>query len=319
MPSISVVIRCYNEEQHIGRLLTGIKRQSQAVDQVVVVDSGSTDATLEIAARFDAEIHSVTPQEFSFGRSLNIGMRAARGDIVVIASAHVYPLFDSWLSELTAPFAAPEVALTYGRQEGDERTHFSEAQIMARWFPAQSDPRQAHPFANNANAAVRHAVWEAQPYDEELTGLEDVDWARRALERGLAISYVATAPVVHVHEETWAQIRHRHQREAVAHRRIFPDQRLGKLEAGRLTLTNILSDYYHAAREGVLVSNLGSIPWFRTAQFLGTYRGYAQRGYVSAMLRHRFYYPHGLRPRIRVEPHAGHRIDYEEQPVEEVR
>ena len=294
----SVVIRCFNEERHIGRLLTGILQQTQVPDQIVVVDSGSTDATLAIATRFPVEVHTVDPETFSFGRSLNIGLRAATGEIVVIASAHVYPLYDTWLEELTAPLEDPRVALTYGRQEGDERTKYSERRVMARWFAAHSVAHQDHPFANNANAAIRRSVWKVQPYDEELTGLEDLDWAKRAMERGHSIAYVATAPVVHAHDESWSQVVNRYRREAIGHKRIYHDQDMSAFAAVRLAAANIASDYVHALREKALAGNLLSIPAFRTAQFLGTYRGFGQRGETPAVLRRHFYYPHGWRRQL---------------------
>ncbi len=309
----SVVIRCFNEERHIGRLLTGLVRQSSPPDQIVVVDSGSTDATLAIASRFPVEIHSIDPERFSFGRSLNLGCQAATGELLVFASAHVYPVYDTWLAELNAPFSEPEVALAYGRQEGDGRTKYSEKRVMARWFPPTSVARQDHPFCNNANAAVRRSVWLSQPYDEDLTGLEDLDWAQRAMDAGHAVSYVATAPVVHAHEESWTQIMNRYRREAIAHKRIYREQRMSAFEALRLAAANIASDYVHATRDGVLGENLGSIASFRAAQFLGTYRGFSQRGEASATLRRRFYYPHGWRrPATHQVPPNARPIDYDE-------
>lgn len=313
MNTTSIVVRCYNEEQHIGRLLTGLLKQTVRPGQIVIVDSGSTDATVAIASRFPVEIHRIDPEEFSFGRSLNVGCRAATGDLIAIASAHVYPIYDNWLEELIAPFADAEVALTYGRQEGDERTKYSERQIMSRWFPSRSEARQTHPFSNNANAAVRRSVWGQQPYDEDLTGLEDLDWAKRALDRGLAIAYVASAPVVHAHDETWRQLVNRYRREAIAHRRIYHEQRMTAFEATRLALGNIASDYWHAARDGALASNLISIPAFRVAQFWGTYQGFVRKGEAPAALRQRFYYPHGMRRQSQAaEPTTARPIDYDD-------
>jgi glycosyltransferase involved in cell wall biosynthesis len=311
--SASVVIRCFNEEQHIGRLLTGLLKQAVRPHQIIVVDSGSTDATLAIASRFPVEIHSIEPDSFSFGRSLNMGCRAAGGDLIAVVSAHVYPVYDTWLEELTAPFADADVALTYGRQEGDERTKYSERQILAHWFPAQSEPRQTHPFCNNANAAIRREVWSQQLYDEDLTGLEDIDWAKRAIEAGHVISYVASAPVVHAHDESWGQLVNRYRREAIAHRHIYREQRMSALEAVRLASGNILSDYYHAIRDRAFLPNVASIPAFRVAQFWGTYRGFGQRGAAPAVLRRRFYYPHGLRPKPeRTTPPRARAINYDE-------
>lgn len=294
-PTVSVVVRSFNEEEHIGRLLSGLMKQQRPPDQIVVVDSGSTDATLAIASHYPVDIEHIDPEEFSFGRSLNVGCRAATGDVIVIASAHVYPVYDSWLTELTAPFADPDTALAYGRQIGNERTKYSEQRVLARWFPPVSDPHQNHAFSNNANAAIRRSLWAEQPYDEELTGLEDLDWAKKALEKGCRIAYVATAPVVHAHDETWGQLVNRYRREAMAHKRIYREQGMSAFDAARLMFANIASDYIHAARDGVLLTKVGSIPAFRAAQFWGTYRGFKQRGDASAALKRHFYYPHGWR------------------------
>src|SRR4030042_1262275 len=108
-PRCSVVIRAFNEEEHIGRLLSGILEQTVRPVDVLLVDSGSTDATLAIAARFPVRVLSIRPEAFSFGRSLNIGCQAARGEIIVIASAHVYPLYPDWLEQLVAPVGIERV------------------------------------------------------------------------------------------------------------------------------------------------------------------------------------------------------------------
>jgi len=310
--SISIVIRCFNEERTIGRLLNGIAAQTVKPGQIVVVDSGSTDGTLDIVRKHPVEIHSIDPAEFSFGRSLNRGITAATGDVCVFASAHVYPVYDTWLEHITKPFDDPAVVLAYGRQVGGPTTPYSESQILATWFPAESNPRQRHPFANNANAAIRRSEWEKVPYDEDLTGLEDLDWASKALERGAAVAYVAEAPVVHLHDERFSQTRNRYRREAIAHRRIFKDQQMSWLEAVRLLVANTASDYVHAARDRKLLANLASIPRFRAAQFLGTYEGFAQRGDVPAELRRRFYYPRGIRRGAEDEAAIGSPIVYDD-------
>ncbi|MCJ7707658.1 MAG: glycosyltransferase family 2 protein, partial [Anaerolineales bacterium] len=145
----SVVIRACNEEKHIGRLLTGILQQTIRPIDVILVDSGSTDATLAIASRYPVRIVSIPPEEFTFGRALNRGCALANGEYFVIASAHVYPVYPDWLEQLLAPFEEPQVALTFGKQRGDETTRFSEHQILAKWFPEVSTSRMDHPFCNN--------------------------------------------------------------------------------------------------------------------------------------------------------------------------
>jgi GT2 family glycosyltransferase len=214
--------------------------------------------------------------------------------LVVIASAHVYPVYPDWLERLLAPFSDPQVGLAYGRQRGAENTKFSEQQVFARWYPQRSIARQDGPFCNNANAAIRRELWEDHPYDESLTGLEDLAWARWAQEQGYPVAYVAEAEVVHVHEENPGGVYNRYRREAMAFKRLFPAERFGLADFLRLASGNIASDLWHAAREGRLLSNFTSIFSFRLMQFWGTYRGYRRPGPVTEQLRRTFYYPHDL-------------------------
>ncbi len=296
-PLCSLVIRAYNEEKHIGRLLEGVMQQTLRDEcEIVLVDSGSTDATVAIASRYPVKIVHISPQEFTFGRSLNLGIENARGKFIVIASAHVYPVYPDWLEKLLEPFADAEVALTYGKQRGNHLTKFSEHQIFARWFPDESVPRQTHPFCNNANAAIRRELWERHHYDETLTGLEDLEWARWALSQGYVLSYVAEAEIIHVHEETPRKVFNRYRREAMAFKRIFPEARFGLWDFVRLFTGNVVSDFYHAAREGVLARHWWSILWFRFMQFWGTYRGYRMaQSPLDERLRQTFYYPRGFK------------------------
>ncbi len=292
--STSIVIRCYNEEQHIGRLLSGIIQQSVRNVEIIIVDSGSTDATLSIASRYPVKILSIPSEEFSFGRSLNIGCKDTSFDTIVIVSAHVYPLYKDWLARLLAPLADSNVALVYGRQLSNESTRYSEQQVFAKWYPKESDSHQGNFFCNNANAVIRRSLWEQLPYDEMLTGLEDIDWGRRATRLGYKIAYAADAEVVHVHNESAANIYNRYKREAIAMKRIFPQERFSVWDFAHLCAANIVSDCYNAWHDRVLLNSLPDIVVFRLMQFWGTYRGFTMRGPVTSQLKQRFYYPNGF-------------------------
>lgn len=288
---VSVVVRCYNEEKHIGRLLEGLLRQSLVDFEIIIVDSGSSDATLAIASRYPTTSIKIPKSEFSFGRSLNLGCSAASGDVIVAVSAHCYPVYPDWLEQLTAPFADAKVAMAYGKQRGNGLNKFSERQIYRQWFGEESNPAQQHPFANNANSAFRRDVWQNLPFDETLTGLEDLDWAHKVMRNGYRIAYVAEAPVIHVHEETWKQTYTRYRREAIAMRHILPLERFTLLDLLRLSLAGIVGDTRVAWDEGRLRRELSSILMFRLSQYVGTYHGYRQRDTISQSLRETFYYP----------------------------
>lgn len=296
-PRVSIVIRCFNEAAHIGRLLTGISRQDVTDVEVIVVDSGSTDETLAIASKFPVQIVHIKPEDFSFGYALNVGCEASRGAILLFASAHVYPVRKDWLTEMLKPFDDEKTGLVYGRQIGNELSQFSERQIFAQWFPAISVANQSNYFCNNANAAIRRSLWKNFRYDESLTGLEDLEMANRLQNEGQRIAYQAEATVVHVHQESLAKTYNRYRREAIALSRILPDQRFNLFDFVRLYVGNVASDVYHACQQAILREEFCSIILFRLMQFWGTYRGSNSREQITAELRQRFYYPNTFQRR----------------------
>jgi len=286
----SIVIRAYNEERYIGRLLEGVRQQTVKDAEIILVDSGSTDKTVSIADAFGARLVRIPSVEFTFGRSLNFGVQVATSEFVVIASAHVYPVYPDWIESLLRLFEDEKVALTYGKQRGYEGSKYSEHQIFHQWYPDESKPDQPTSFCNNANAAIRKSLWEQNPYNETLTGLEDLAWAKWAKEQGYKISYVAEAEIVHIHNETPRAVYNRYRREAMALRKIYPEANFNLYDFFRLTVMNIFSDLWHAARERSLLKSMASIFWFRFMQFHGTRMGHRETSLVTPQLRETFYY-----------------------------
>jgi glycosyltransferase involved in cell wall biosynthesis len=306
----SIVIRAYNEEEHLGRLFEGIQSQSLREGEVILVDSGSRDGTRQIAENNGATIVQIAPEQFSFGRSLNMGIAAARGECVVIASAHVRPVYPDWLECLLRPFEDPRIALVFGKQRGMTSSRFSEHQIFRQWFPDEDVDAQTTPFCNNANAAIRRSLWEQQPYNEDLTGLEDIAWAKWAQSQGHRIAYAAHAEIIHVHEEPPRRVYERYRREAMAFKRIFPESHFSVYDFARLTLSNIARDAQEASRQRLSWRQYGSILWFRTMQFWGTYQGYRNSSALTPALRQTFYYPPS--PGVLPAPREIEPISYKE-------
>ena len=294
----SIIIRAYNEEKHIGRLLEGIRRQTLKDVEIILVDSGSTDSTVEIAENRGARTVRISPDEFTFGRSLNYGIREASSEFIIIASAHVYPVYPDWLAALLHPLLDRKVALSYGKQRAPATAKFSEKQIFHQWYPEEGRLHQETAFCNNANAAIRRSLWEKNPYDETLTGLEDLAWAKWARDHGYAISYVSEAEVIHVHQETARGVFNRYRREAMAYKNIYPESHFSIYDFVRLTGANIASDIWHASDEHVLWKNLFSILWFRSMQFHGTRLGHRKASLVTPQLRETFYYARGRKAKV---------------------
>lgn len=312
-PRCSIVIRAFNEEKHIGKLLQGIASQTEKSVQIILVDSGSTDDTVAIARSHGADLVHIKPGQFTFGRSLNMGIEAAKADIVVIASAHVYPVYPDWLEKMLEPFEDEKVALVYGKQSGCETSKYSELQVFHHWYPDVSDPDQQTPFCNNANSAIRRDLWQQMHYDEALTGLEDLAWAKWVKGLGYKIAYSAEAEIVHVHQETWRGVYNRYRREGMAFKFINPEATFSFGEFVKASVENITNDWREAARAKVLVKEFIPIIKFRLCQFWGTYRGYRQSGPITSQLKRSFYYP---RTELNLENNNGRQdvdpISYEE-------
>jgi glycosyltransferase involved in cell wall biosynthesis len=290
---ISVVIRTLNEARHLPALLRGITDQALSGHscEVVLVDSGSTDGTLEIATGHGCRIVHISKQDFSFGRSLNVGCAQARGEALVFVSGHCIPQDRLWLQRLVAPLGQGGVVYSYGRQVGGECTRFSEHQIFAKYFPPRSQVPQDGFYCNNANSALLASCWRELPFDEELSGLEDMHLAKQLVQRGHKVAYVADARVSHLHDENWRQVKRRFEREAIALQRIMPEVHLGVLDMLRYATSAVLLDVGAALQERKLFKVLGEIIAYRTCQFWGAYRGNHTHRQLSRAAKDRYYFP----------------------------
>ncbi len=100
--------------------------------------------------------------------------------------------------------------------------------------------------------------------------------------------------MIDLHSETPRGVYNRYRREAMAFKRLFPEQRFSLVDFTRLVVRNIASDLGQAAHQKSLSKYLAEIVWFRWMQFWGTYQGYRHPGPVTQQLRRTFYYPRDL-------------------------
>lgn len=288
----SIVIRTYNEAKWLPDLLAAIQRQNFAgAAETIVVDSGSTDNTLEIAEQYQCRVVRIAKDDFTFGRSLNVGCAAARGKSLVFISGHCIPVGDRWLENLVRPLQNGEADYVYGRQQGHQVTKYSEHQIFRKYYPTKSVIPQRDIFANNANAALLKSAWNEHPFDEALTGLEDMDLAKRLAATGRRIGYVADSSVLHIHEESWSRVKNRYEREAIALRHILPDIHISFFDFLRYFAAGVMFDASQALQDRVLLKHAGEIFMFRLMQYWGTYRGNHQHRRLSAARKEAYFYP----------------------------
>jgi len=290
---VSVIIRTLNEERYLPELLSSINTQNQKdFDvEVILVDSGSEDGTLSIAKSHGCRITYISKDQFSFGSSLNLGCEFALGEILVFVSGHCVPVDQTWLEKLIGPLRQGTCDYTYGRQVGRDTTKFSENQLFEKYFPCESRVPQVGFFCNNANAAIKTEVWRAFSFDEYLTGCEDMELAKRISLHGGRIGYVSDSTVFHIHDESWAQVSRRYEREAVALSKIMPSVFLTKWDAIKFFWIAIVKDLKVAVTRGVLRREFFSIICFRWCQYWGGFKGSKLNKELSHELKIKYFYP----------------------------
>lgn len=290
---VSIIIRTFNESRYLNELLTAIHGQyAPTFDyEIVLVDSGSTDNTLDIAHRNGCRITHISKSDFTFGRSLNIGCEFARGEILVFISGHCIPTSARWLSTLCQPLINEKADYTYGRQQGRDTTKYSERRHFEKWFPARSIIPQQGFFCNNANAALTRTHWQTYRFNEEVTGLEDMELAKRLVEDNGKVGYVSEASVYHIHTESWEQVRIRYEREAFALQRIMPEVHFTFADFVRYFISGVLADSAIAIREKQFLKYVGEIILFRFNHYLGTFKGSQEHRKLSEQRKKHYFYP----------------------------
>jgi GT2 family glycosyltransferase len=212
-PVISIVIPVKDGGGELRRCLEAIA--SQQVDEpveLVVVDSGSRDGSVQLARSHGAIVREISAHEFSHGASRNLGAGLSHGELLVFISQDAYPTDELWLARLRAPLREDaRVAGVYGRQLPHHGARPPECYFLDFLYGPRGRRQVAagpHELTmqttlfSNVNAMVRRELWERYPFVEDIIMSEDQDWARRVLLEGYAIVYEPAAAVRHSHDYT---------------------------------------------------------------------------------------------------------------------
>jgi rhamnosyltransferase len=199
-PRVAAVIRTLNEAALIGRCLETLRAQAGGFClEPLVIDSGSSDGTVEIARRHGAAIIEIPPHEFHFSKTLNLGIERVSAELVVVLSAHAIPTDTKWLATLAAHFSDPRLAGVCCRQVPWPGSDWHEALRLARTFGERglvfSDPADPAVVFSNAASCIRRSVWQRHPFT--LPAAEDLDWARRVIGDGWRVAYEPRVAVFH--------------------------------------------------------------------------------------------------------------------------
>jgi rhamnosyltransferase len=282
---ISVVIPVKDGGTDLARCLDAIRAQDAGEDEVeiIVVDSGSGDDSLDIARQRGAAIHEIPASDFNHGFARNVGAAQARGDVIAFISQDAYPVDDDWLRRLAQPLRdSDEVAGVYGRQLPHEGAHPPEvfflnflygANPRRQRIGAERELSMSTTLFSNVNAAMRRETWEQFPFVSDIIMSEDQEWSRRVLLAGYTLVYDPRAAVKHSHEYTLADAFRRFFDSGVSSERAY-------MAASRDSARVLRREAMRYAREEVVwLARTGQRRWipyaacYESAKFLGLLAG----------------------------------------------
>ena len=221
-PRASVVVRTLNSAPTLRACLESLRGQT-IEPEIVVVDSGSTDDTLAIAARLANRTIRIAPGSFSYGGALNRGAAVAAASVHFAVSSHCVVPRRDWIERSLRHHERPDVAATNGQIARPDGAPLVEPLVLTAATP---QPNPLWGFSNHASS-WRADIWRREPFDETLIASEDFEWSDRVLARGFVIVFdpALTVPGHHVKAQGPLALFHRSRREllgAAACRRVEP-------------------------------------------------------------------------------------------------
>ena len=202
MLDIAIIIRTKNESRWIGFCLSAISRQNFSNYKVVIVDNCSDDSTLEICNSFNCKIvnYSSVNSKYKPGQALNIGINSIDAKAYVFLSAHCIPKTNNWLAELWEDlFSSNQFAAAYGRQIPMAYSSDQVKRDLALIFSNDSRIQSKDPFFHNANSIIKSEWLKPDLFNEDLSNIEDREWAAKILTKKGKIFYSARSEVFHYH------------------------------------------------------------------------------------------------------------------------
>ena len=217
-PPVSVVIPTLDAGPRFREVLEGLRAQEGSFDlEILVLDSGSSDGTVELAESYGAKVHRVAPSGFNHGATRDLGISLSRGEYVALLVQDAVPANGQWLDAMVEDLENDEeVAGGYSRQLPREESSALTRVLVNGW--ATASPVRREQFADpekypslppeerwrlatfdNVSSCVRRRVWEGISFGRADFG-EDLRWGKKTIEAGHKLVYEPRSAVFHSHE-----------------------------------------------------------------------------------------------------------------------
>lgn len=319
MTTLTTVIPVLDGERYLEELLDALVRE--AVDQVIVVDSGSRDASVQIARHAGVELIEIPAASFSHGGTRNLAVERARGELVCFLTQDATPCQGWRLAYEQALNSNPRVGAAYGPHRPRPGTSPMIARELQEFFTGMSPPGSPAEapvvqgpedpvFLSNVNACYRAEVLRRIGF-RDVPYAEDQAFARDLLAAGLLKAYVPRAAVMHAHDYPWVEFMRRYFDEYRGLR-----QTLGHVEpaAIRPSLRHVRDQ---VARDDHWLSERGARPGVRARWGARSIAHHGGRRVFSVLGSRSERLPVSVRRRLSLEGRGdGSPLEVPEPPVE---
>jgi rhamnosyltransferase len=270
-PKATVIMRSKNSQETIGQALAALFSQTYRDFELMVVDSGSTDGTLDIVAKYPCRLVRIEPKSYFPGSVLNQAILETATELIVMQNSDSVPLTPHALARLLAVFEEPQVQAAFARQlPRPDAVPWVRRDYASSFPPVAPAPQwltMSFPLA-----AMRRSAWEEHPFYTDAWASEDTEWGNWIRSRGYEIRYVPDSLVMHSHNYTLAQIYGRRFVEGEADAFIYggADTLPGMLAK---MATSIARDLWFHARIGAF-REMSIMPIRRAAYYWAYHQGH---------------------------------------------
>lgn len=230
MVETSILILTKNAGDSFKQTLDKVFSQKYKNFEVLVIDSSSSDNTLEIARKYNLRIVKIKSEEFGHGKTRNLGVKLSKGKYIVFLTQDAIPNNNNWLSELINPLKNNKIVGVYSRQLPKENEKIIEKFFYYSLYPNKDKTWDWNKFSQGDNifsdvsSAIRRETLTKYPYNNEIILAEDYDWAVKMLEQKKKIFYNSKSEVIHSHSYNLKQIFKRNFDIGVAYKTIYNNE-----------------------------------------------------------------------------------------------
>jgi len=205
-PLVSIVIRSYNEAWALRETLPALAAQNYKHWELIAIDSGSTDGSVELLRQFQPRrLIEIPHREYNPSSVINQGMELATANFAIFLNADATPQGPNWLEPLVAPLRKPTVAAVFGRQIPRPDCHAVFAHDYERCFGPNRESVHWKHFFSMASSGIRKDIWAKRGFNEDLQYSEDDEYTRWCRSHGYRIVYCPESVVMHSHNYTPGQ------------------------------------------------------------------------------------------------------------------